>query len=285
MPFDIFDPRMKIVADQALAYCRRQFGGNGLVTEQAISPKISWRPSFMCRPSSTLLVAVEVADNLYPEILKVAAFDINSYDSPIAVYQACSLEAYQKDTKQTRINQLRQNGIGIITVDEDGNAVTQSNGVPLAQHISEANLEEAIRPLTPKLKVYFRGAHKTYLANTGQGLQQAGQIVEAIVQAMAKQAVKKNQLPASSLRGPLADLIDALYQEQSLRAYRAELGAARSFIKEFRNTASHPAKSAKQAAEIMKKCRRGFIEAVDTSQKLLKISSPMGYTLTIHITQ
>jgi hypothetical protein len=285
MAFDTFDPRMKTVAERALAHCRQQYGGNGLAIEQGINPAISWRPTFTCRPTSRSIVGVEVADNLYPEILKVAAHDISSYDAPIAVYQACSLDAYQRDPKQTRVNLLRQDGIGIITVDEDGRAVVQHPGVPLAQHILESRLENDIKPLTAKLKVGFRAAYKTYLTNIGQGLQQAGQIVEAIVHSMASQAVKNGHISANSARGALADVIDALYQEARLRDHRAALGAARSFIKEFRNTASHPAKTAKQAAEKMRKCRDGFYEAIETSVKLQKVFNAMAYKLTVHITQ
>jgi hypothetical protein len=285
MAFDTFDPRMKTVAERALAHCRQQFGGNGLVIEQGISSAISWRPSFICRPTTKSIVGVEVADNLYPEILKVAAHDINLYDAPIAVYQACSLDAYQKDPKQTRVNLLRQDGIGIITVDEDGRAIIQHSSVPLAQHIPESRLENEIKNLTAKLKVSFRAGYKTYLTNIGQGLQQAGQIVEAIVHSMASQAVKKGHIPAKSAKGTLADVIDELYQETKFKDHRAALGAARSFIKEFRNTASHPAKTAKQAAEKMRKCRDGFYEAIETSIKLQKVFHEMDYKLAVHITQ
>ncbi len=284
MAFDTFDPRMKMVAERALAHCRQQFGGNGLCIEQGINSAISWRPTFFCRPTSRSIVGIEVADNLYPEILKVAAHDIGIYDAPIAVYQACSLDAYQKDTKQTKVNQLRQDGIGIITVDEDGRAIIQHPCVPIAQLIPEPRLENEIRNLTSKLKVSFRAAHKTYQTNIGQGLQQAGQIVEAIVNSMAAQAVKKGHIATIPARAAVADIIDALYQENRLKDHRAALGAARSFIKEFRNTASHPAKTAKRAAEKMRKCRDGFYEAIETSTKLQKVFSAMGYTLTVHIT-
>jgi hypothetical protein len=275
---------MKTVAERALAHCRQQFGGNGLTVEQGISPAISWRPSFICRPTSRSIVGIEVAENLYPEILKVAAHDISFYDAPIAVYQACSLDAYQKDPKQSRVSLMRQDGIGIITVDEDGRAVIQHPAVPLAQHIPESRLESEIKALTAKLKVGFRAAYKTYLTNIGQGLQQAGQIVEAIVLSLASQAVKKGHISPGSARGPLADVIDELYQELRLKDHRAALGAARSFTKEYRNAASHPAKTAKQAAEKMRCCRDGFYESIETSLKLQRVFHAMNYKLTVHIT-
>jgi hypothetical protein len=284
MAFDTFDQRMKVVAERAVAHCKQQFGGNGFVIEQGIHSSISWRPTFYCRPTSTLIVGVEVVDNLYPEVLKGAAHDIGFYDHPIAVYQACSLEAYQKDSKQAKINLLRQHGFGIITVDEDGIAVVQSPSVPLAQHIPENQLEAEIKPLTSRLKVGFRAAHKTYGVNIGQGLQQAGQIVEAIVTAMAREAVKKGHITTSA--GSVASVIDTLYQSSAplVMQRRAELGAARAFINQYRNTASHPAKSAKQAYLKMRKCKEGFISAIETASKLQKASHSLGYKLRVHTT-
>jgi hypothetical protein len=105
-----------------------------------------------------------------------------------------------------------------------------------------------------------------------------------IVNSMAAQAVKKGHLSAGKAKGALADVIDELYQEVKLKDHRAALGAARSFIKEFRNTASHPAKTAKQAAEKMRKCRDGFYEAIDTAIKLQTVFRAMDYKLSVHIT-
>lgn len=152
--------------------------------------------------------------------------------------------------------------------------------------IEATRLEDEIKHLeSDRLKVCFRAAYKTYLTNIGQGLQQAGQVVEAIIRSMASQAAKEGHISAGSAKGALADVIDALYQGTKLKDHRAALGAARSFIKEFRNAASHPAKTAKQAADNMRKCRQGFYDSIGTSIKLRKVFQAMGYTLTVHVTQ
>ena len=56
------------------------------------------------RQNRVLIVAIEVSDPLYPEVLKIAAHDIEHYDYPIAVYQACSLDVYQHDSGFRRVN-------------------------------------------------------------------------------------------------------------------------------------------------------------------------------------
>lgn len=281
MPFDTFDSRTKLIAERSLAHCRHQFGSAGLVTEQGISPKIGWRPSFYCRSTKTLIVAVEVAENLYPEVLKGAAHDISFYEAPIAVYQACSLDAYQGDRQQMKVNALREHGFGIMTVDDAGLTMIQHPATPLAQHISSQQLESAIQPLLPKLKVAFREAYATYKTNIGQGLQQAGQVVESMVGAISAQSAKNGHISMTAARGNVASVIDSLYQEDRFKDQRAELGAARAFVNEFRNSASHPAKTPKQAAERMRKCKQGFQDAIAAAIKLQKLSIRHNYKMKI----
>lgn len=284
MAFDALDPRMKKIAECALAHCKQKFGNNGVRLDEAIDDSIAWRPTFQCKPTVSSMVAVEVIDNLYPEVLKGAAHDISYFDVPIAVYQVCSLDAYQKDTKQVKVNLLRQHGFGIITVDDDGLTTVQHPAVPLAQHIPDKLCESDIKPLTSKLKVCFRNAHSTYRTNIGQGLQQAGQIVEAMVVSLGKQAAKQGHITPAQAKGKVSDVIDHLYESKSLKNHRAALGAARAFMKEYRNTVSHPSKTAKQAAMKMRKCRDGFREAIQTADKLHDAAQKMGYRISVIIT-
>src|SRR4051794_329446 len=110
MPFDTLSERLRIVAVGSLAKCRGEGGSNGLRTDAPIASEISWSPTFFLKPSRTLIVATEVNDVLFPEILKIAAHDIERFDFPISVYQACSLDVYQSDARLARVNSLREQG-------------------------------------------------------------------------------------------------------------------------------------------------------------------------------
>ena len=56
----------------------KQLGWKG-VAEGRANPLIdSWQPTFHMCPNRALIVAVEVADVIFPEILKIAAHDIAS---------------------------------------------------------------------------------------------------------------------------------------------------------------------------------------------------------------
>lgn len=283
MPFETLSKRLQLVAIRALAFCKERYGSNGVKLDQGIDDAIMWRPSFYLKVGKFKLIAVEVEDKLYAGSLKGAAHDISHFDFPIAVYQACTLEVYLSDPKHKNINLLKSHGFGIITVDEDGNTVIQHSCVPLAQHISPESFERSISNLTPQLKVAFRSAYAVYQTNETQGLQDAGQIVEAILTAISEQAVKKGDLTPASPKQALANRIDDMYSEQKLAGHRAALGGAREFVQEFRNTASHPAKSAKQAAEKIRKCRTGFLDAISVAVKLRTLAKAKGYPIKVYI--
>lgn len=284
MPFDTLTLRLKHVATKALAHCRKQYGGNSLKSEVEITPSISWRPTFFLKPTNFLILAVEVEDNLYPEALKGAAHDIGHYDFPIAVYQACSLDVFQNDPGHKRVNLLRDQGFGIITVADDGTVTIQHSTIPLAQHISTETLDKELASLNPALKVRLRAAHTTYLTHEGQGLQQAGQIVEGLILSIATQAAQSGLVAVAVPKATQADMIDALYECKRFKDHRAALGAARDFVKDFRNTASHAPKSAKQAAEKIRKCRAGFLDAIAVSKKLRGVMQALGYKIKLYTT-
>jgi hypothetical protein len=245
--------------------------------EEEIDVSIKWRPTFYLKQNAVSIIAVEVAENLFPEILKIAADDIRHFDAPITVYQACPLDVYQNDPDQAKINLLRERGIGIMTVDDEGRVTTQHAGIPLAQNISAKQLEAELLELSKPFKVEFRAAHTTYRTNVIAGLQQASQVVEGIVKSFAEQAVKRNFLTPFRPNLDLADVIDLLYDCPQLKNHRAAFGAARGFVKNYRNAASHPASSAKKAAERIRKCRAAFLEAISVTNNLLKASKHLRF--------
>jgi hypothetical protein len=132
------------------------------------------------------------------------------------------------------------------------------------------------------MKVAFRAAHTTYASDAGQGLQLAGQIVEALVKGIAT-AMKKKGLAINPNKA-VADVIDDIYTEASFAKYRgAGLGGTRDFIKEFRNIASHPSGSAKLATEKLKKCKAGFFEATKLAKKLREIAKQENLSVPFHV--
>ena len=250
-------------------------------TEEPIDAAINWSPTFHMRPNSTLIVAVEVNEYLFPEILKIAAHDIEHYNFPIAVYQACPLDVYQNDARLARANLLADHGFGLITVDDAGTTRIHTRAEPLAQHIPKSRFDIALRPLTQRLKIRFRAAYATYHIDIGQGLQAAGQIIEAMITCIAKHAEANGVVPARTSNRGTADIIDALSPTNAFRNYRAALGGARHFANRYRNIASHNPRGPQEAAEKLRRCKEGFLEALHIAEELRAVMLQLGCPLRI----
>jgi hypothetical protein len=284
MPFDTFSPKLKRVAQAGQKYLTSRYGKNGLKLEEEIDPAISLRPTIQLKLNKAQIIAAVVSDSLYPASLKVAGHDILRFDFPIAVYLICALDIYQADKGQKVTGELRRHGFGILTVDDEANVVQQCACIPLAQFLSEEEMAPDLSALTPKLKVAFRTAHGTYVTNEGQGLQACGQIVEALVRSLARGAATKGLITAPPKGTATADLIDELYSKNAFKDSRATLGGARDFIKEYRNIASHPADTAKQAMTKIRKCKKGFLDALRVAKNLIDVHSEKAYRIELHVT-
>jgi len=281
MAFDTLSDRLRLVANASLALCRTNFGSNGLQLEKEIDAAIGWKPTFYMR-HRPLLVAVEVNDLIFPELLKIAAHDIEHFDYPIAIYQACSLDVYQADRGLKRVTDLRDHGFGLITVADNGAAQIQVRAGPLGQFIPNGKCEHELRTLTPSLKVRFRAAHATYETDVGQGLQAAGQIIEALIKCIAVQAEAAGLVNQNTSNRDAADIIDRLWDARPFHPHRAVLGGLRSFVRTYRNTASHPARTPQEAIEKIRNCKAGFLEALRLARELRAIIQALGYRVIIH---
>lgn len=284
MAFDTLSDRLRIVANGSLTKCRGEWGGNGLKMEAPIASQIGWQPTFFLKPRNTLIVAVEVNELIFPELLKIAAHDVEHSDYPIAIYQACALDVFQSDARMTRVNMLRDHGFGLITVDDTGAGLIQFRAAPYAQHISQDKFDKAISSLNLKLKVQLREAYATYQTDPEQGLQQAAKIVEALISCICTQAETAGVIAAGTSRATAAAIVDVLYNNNTpqFSHHRAVWGAARSFLREYRNPPSHPAKSAKAAAEQFRKCKAGFFEALRMTAELRTVIQALGYKVIVH---
>jgi hypothetical protein len=130
--------------------------------------------------------------------------------------------------------------------------------------------------------VVFRAAHATYETDVGQGLQAAGQIIEAIIKCIAVQAEAAGAVPPNTSNLDTAQIIDALYAAGPFHNYRAALGGARNFVRTYRNIASHPAINPQAAANKIRSCKAGFFEALRLARELRAVIQALGYRTIIH---
>jgi hypothetical protein len=257
--FTTLNPTLEAIASQALAHCKGQYGSKGLRVEQGIDPSVAWRPTFYLNVNRFELLAVEVSDVVYPDVLKGAGQELLHHEGLIRVAQVAPLETFVSDKDQKLVQKLRDHGVGLFTVAPDGKVVRQFDCAPIIQFIPEAQIETQIKKLPLSLKVLVRAAYQTFRINPVQGVQEAGQIVEGLVNSMARQTATEAKL---KIRKGLADQIDEMYPNDYYKDQRAALGAARGNARYYRNPTSHAPKTAKAAAQRMRQSREGFLSAV-----------------------
>lgn len=270
MPFiDISDYLANSVGNPVATFLTNKYGRSGYKEEMEIHPQVQWRPTIQIKTNRFSLLGVDVSEQLYPAAIKIASHDLrmNCNELPVSVAIACPLVIYQQDKNLDISNQLRKDGIGLITVDDNGLAVEQFCPVPVIHHITRAELDTRTTNLSNAVRVKVYAAFDVYRTNAYQGLQDTGQLVEAIIVGFATDAKKNGWISSFNTS---AEALDKLYSstEKLLQNQRAALGGARDFMSNFRNLSSHPPKSAKDVARLITSCRDGFLSATRVSDNL-----------------
>jgi hypothetical protein len=277
--FTTLNPSLEMAASQALAHCKNHYGSKGLRLEQGIDPSIAWRPTFFLSVGPFEKLAVEVSDIIYPDVLKGAGQELQHYDGLVRVAQVAPLETFLADKDQKLVQKLRDHGLGLLTVGADGKVIKQFDCAPLIQFVSEAHVEASIKKLPSSLKVLLRTAYQTFRVNPVQGVQDAGQIVEGLVNSLAKQTAAKAQI--NPVKG-LANLIDLMYTNAFYKDQRAALGAARGNAKFYRNPTSHAPRSARDAAGRIRQSREGFLSALKDIALLADAMKSLGCKVVVY---
>lgn len=259
------------VATPVQTHLTGKYGRAGLKVDSQIHNDVHWKPTLQIKTNKFCLMGIEVSDQLYPSIIKIAAHDLqaNCAEMPVCVCVACPLAEYQADARQTISKQLRRDGIGLITVDDLGNVTEQFAPVPIIHHIQEDAFSKRIGGLPSSIRVKFSAAYDVYRTNPYQGLQDVSQVIEALSIGFAKDCHKKGWITSTG-SGSAASALDALYgsTERIVTDQRAAIGGARDYIKSFRNPASHPPKNMSQVAERIQECREGFLNTTRVADNL-----------------
>lgn len=268
-------------AEASVRFLRERNVGVKITYEKEIDIGDKWKPTYWFATRDGRLVAVEVSDKLFPEILRISYSQIIHANKPIMVYQVVPLDVYKADKDEDVINELVKTGIAIISVDSRGRVTLQKSCVALAQHISEEELSKALQKTCAALKTCFFRCHQSYNTNEVQGLQAAGQVIEGIVENYVAHAVKNAWATKKSLGRKISDKIDNLYTLSQCRSVRAALASARSFLARYRNLSSHPVKSLPEAKERIDLCRTGFLDSISIAKVLWDAAKSNGIKVII----
>jgi len=273
------------VAIPVAQYLTDKYGKTGFKLQSELDSDLNWRPTIQLKTSRFTTMGVEVSEILYPQLLKGVSHDLvaDFSDTPVVVCVACPLAVYQADSRQAVVSKLKSHGFGIITADDQGNVIEQVKAIPLIHHISEADFLAKIHDLNPTVRVQARQAYDTYRVNSYQGLQDVAQVIEGLIFGFAKGARKKGWI--ASVKSDAAFVLDDLFASSNnkLQSQRAVIGGARSFVKFYRNMSSHPPKTTKDAAKLVKECRGGFFQALQVADQLSTAMRNCQLTIRLHL--
>lgn len=274
------------VAEPVLAYLTGRYGRHGLKVEQQIHNDVHWTPTLQLKTNKFCLLGIEVSEQLYPSIIKIAAHDLlASCDGmPVCISVACPLAEYQADVRQSISKQLRRDGIGLVTVDDLGNVTEQFAPVAIIHHIQEDTFTKRIGDLPSSVRVKFAAAYGVYRTNSHQGLQDVSQVIEALSLGFAKDCLKKGWI--TSMGRSAADALDALYNstENRLIQQRAAIGGARDYMRNVRNPASHPPRNMSEVAARIQECREGFLNTTRVAGNLCEAIHKCGLKVRLLVT-
>lgn len=277
MPWTGYGPSDKFLGEAAIVHLRALYEKPTIRINEEIDSKLRWRPTLNFAPDKFRIIAVEASEKPYPDILRITYPDIINVHVPIAVYSCCPEESYLKKEHQKDIKAMRAHGLGLITVDEDGNVTDRFGCIPLIQHISESEIEAEIKKLPKPVRLRFKEAYSKYSGNPVSGLQDATEIVEDLVHGAIQQAVKKKELAEKTLGETSATkAVTVLFTVPSISSNHGCRAGLTHFFATYRNVAHHSPKSRIQAYNKFMKCREGFRAAIDRSKEFCGVLKDAG---------
>src|SRR5687767_617086 len=117
MPYDTLPARVREAADAAQRFLQERHGGR-VEVDTPIHDRIEWRPTFLIRADSHI-IAVEADEILVPPILKLSGLELLAHYELVAVHVATPVEVLLADKNMANVRELRRNGFGLITVNDD----------------------------------------------------------------------------------------------------------------------------------------------------------------------
>ena len=231
---------------------------------------ISWNPDLLWE-SKTHYIALEISDiGPFRPTIEIAFGQITLKELPVKIYVAYPKNANQpKDSYQKDLKSAKNYGIGIISVDDNNNFITEIEKDPVSIPLVINEIDYSIfkKQICPTL----RECYATYMnGNPQMGLQRMYQLIESKIRKLGDQAIINNLLTTGGYsKGDrsysLGNLIDDLMRQRIIS--NAVLGRCRGFVDD-RNNVSHEAKTKMEAIKIEKNTKDNFKLALRILEEL-----------------
>jgi hypothetical protein len=232
--------------------------------------EISWEPEILWE-STTHYIALETSTiGPFRETLRIAFGDLTNKELPCKIYIAYPRNANQpKEAYQKDIKNAKNYGIGIISIDDNNNFVSdiEKDPISIPLVINEIDYSLFRKPICPTL----RECYATYMnGNPQMGLQRIAQLIESKIRKLGDQAITKGNLTTGGYtKGnqtyALGNLIDDLMRQRIVS--NAVLGRCRGFVDD-RNGVSHEPTTIDEAIKIEKNTKENYKLALRILEEL-----------------
>jgi len=263
--YEAYIPVDQVQLDALKDYIRNELHVRRFKENEEIASNINWRPTLQIKYNRYTTIAYEINEKVFPPILAVNRTEIVNSHQPICVYSVCPELEYSKH--QPEFRRLKDQGFGLLTIDDDGRVDLRAKGIPLAQFISKAKFAELIQGLKGGVKQRIQSAFDAYNHDPINGLEEITKIVEGLAFNVSVKIVSNGYMDQPNARITLANLLAEISnvctsRGSPLGAQKAAVAGFQSYVQEFRNTAHHEPKSAREANRMLAHCQDGFTEGI-----------------------
>ena len=242
---------------------------------------IQWTPALRFTISGYINVFVEVSETSpYPVVLKLRIAAVRNFPLPIAIYTICPEDAYL--ARRQEVARLKTDGIGLITVNKDGQANREFSTIPLIQIISRLDFKNETKGLPTTYLQPLSEVFEDYSNKPLNGVKSLTEIVEGMVMRAGEDAVEKRILSKSNLGNSTASALEALYDAPKCKYARVGIGGVRSFYSVYRNPSHHWPRKKNEAYEKHTNCRHGFLEGIKQIKLFRKALRNVGLSGGLH---
>ncbi|QNM82028.1 hypothetical protein H8M03_08270 [Sphingomonas sabuli] len=244
----------------ACQHFNRHFQNPELKFTEKFAANIDWRPSLHFRTPSHSIVAAQIGEAVFPEILRRRRGSLMRSALPLTVFCVCPLEEYQNNPEEAE--DLRDNGFGLITISANGGCQLQYDAVPLQHIIQLEEVELEFDGLPKKLRQRLADSYRAYSGDPLAGVRDVTEVFEEIINKAAATARRKGWITATQEAQGLANVLQTMENRPPMNQKRQTIAAARGFTHKYRNFNHHPPAEARARARRFRECRHAFLEGL-----------------------
>ena len=234
-----------------------------MYVEKEMHRNLEWTPALRFVLHGHINVFVEPSENgPYPRILKLRHADVLEFPQPIEIYAVCPEDAITNPAQQTERRRLQAHGFGLLTVNQENEAVRIFSATPLVQVISRSEFSDTTKGLPAKIRQSVSEAFEDYEHRPVSGVKSLSETIEGLVQKAGTDAVKKGYISRNKLGNGLAEVLDALHDITQLNGIRPEIGGVRSYVSVYRNLSHHWPKNKAKSYQKYTECRHAFLDGI-----------------------